>query len=58
MEDAVLVGMVCRWLNFPLHLMLVYPLAVTVSIAIGLNSIVVALLGRATWKGRPYLRPR
>jgi len=43
--------------GFPLHLALLYPFTVLLSVVIAIRSMVLTLLGRATWKGRRLARP-
>jgi chlorobactene glucosyltransferase len=51
-------GLFHAWLKIPLYIVLLYPLIVILTIAIGLNSIYMAYTGRGSWKGRPYLPAR
>jgi chlorobactene glucosyltransferase len=44
--------------GFPLYLTLLYPLTVLLTVVIALRSMVLTLLGRATWKGRRLARPQ
>lgn len=38
--------------GFPFYLFLIYPIIITISIFIGLRSMVMTILGRTVWKGR------
>jgi chlorobactene glucosyltransferase len=44
--------------RLPWHLLLLYPVTMTVSAAIGLWSMVLTLLGRTSWKERSLVRHR
>jgi hypothetical protein len=45
-------GLTCRRLAFPLYLPLIYPAIIALWVILALRSMVLALMGRGTWKGR------
>ncbi len=44
--------------GFPLHLALLYPATIVLVLFIAVRSVVFAVRGRATWKGRTMVQPR
>jgi hypothetical protein len=44
--------------GFPLYLALLYPLTIMMATAVAIFSVIFALTGRSTWKGRTLFEPK
>jgi chlorobactene glucosyltransferase len=54
---AALIWLIClRYFRFPLRLVFLYPFIIMATLALVVRSLVVTLLGRATWKERTVVR--
>lgn len=51
-------GITYRRFRFPLYLTPLYPVTILLGVVIALNSMVLTLTNRATWKGRRLVRPK
>jgi len=54
---SLLLWGITHWrFGFPLYLVFFYPITMLLSVAIAMNSMVLTVRGRATWKGRTLAR--